>query len=99
MFSFAGIGVGFRGKTFVSREDQAGRIALRTRWIILGWIPLIPIGSYRIRETPATRTRRTSFELISKEPLALSQISKVWLATIAFLLLGWFLFQELNHYA
>jgi len=99
MFSFAGIGVDFRGKTFMSPEDKAAGIVLRTRWIILGWVPLIPIGSYRIRKIAATRNRGRGFELVSKEPLALIQIAKVWLATVVCILIGWLLFEMLRPYA
>lgn len=99
MFSFAGIGVDFRGNTFVSQEEKAAGISLRTRWIIFGWVPLVPIGSYKIRKIAATRMRRARFELVSKEPLAIRQVAQVWLATIAIILVGWLLFEVLKAYA
>jgi len=82
MYSMAGIGVGFRGKTFLSPGDKAAGIALRTRWIIILWIPLIPLGSYRIKMLPRQVTSRgrfaRSFQIFSKEALSIKQVLKVY---------------------
>ena len=39
----SGIGVDFRGKSFLSQSDRADGIQLTTRWIIVCWLPLIPL--------------------------------------------------------
>ena len=80
MLMMSGIGFGFRGKNFKTEGDRAAGIELRTRWVIVLWLPLIPIGSYRIRRstrlTPHGRTRRV-LELFSKEPLAWRQVFRI----------------------
>ena len=82
----SGIGVGFRGRSFKSESDRAAGIELRTRWIIGLWLPLIPIGSYRIRRSkraaPDGRTKRV-LELFSQEPLAWGQVFRMWSLTAA----------------
>jgi hypothetical protein len=86
MYLFSGVGVGFRGRDFKSETDRAEGIELRTRWIIALWLPLIPLGSYRIRRskrlTPDGRTKRV-LELFSKEPLSLRQVFRMWSLTAA----------------
>src|SRR5580704_5150162 len=86
-YLLSGIGVGFRGRDFRSESDRAAGIELRTRWIIVLWLPLIPIGSYRLRRskrnlTPSGRTVRR-LELFSKEPLAWRQVFRWWALTAA----------------
>ena len=86
MLMMSGIGVGFRGRSFQSESDRAAGIELRTRWIIALWLPLIPIGSYRIRTSkksaPDGRTKLV-LQLFSKEPLAWRQIFRMWSLTAA----------------
>ena len=86
MLLMSGIGVDFRGRGFKSESDRAAGIELRTRWIIALWLPLIPIGSYRIRRsrrsTPDGRTKRV-LELFSQEPLASRQVFRMWTLTAA----------------
>ena len=98
IYSMTGTGVDFRGKNFSSAEDKAAGIALRTRWIIVLWVPLIPLGSYRIRMHRKRVNQRgqyvQNFELVSKEPLSGKQVLRVWLVSavavgLVFLLMNW----------
>jgi hypothetical protein len=86
VYLFSGIGVGFRGRHFKSESDRVAGIELRTRWIIVLWLPLIPIGSYRIRRSkrvaPGGRSKWV-LELFSKEPLAWRQVFRMWTLTAA----------------
>ena len=86
MLMMSGVGVDFRGRSFKSGSDREAGIELRTRWIIALWLPLIPIGSYRIRRSkrlmPDGRTKRVS-ELFSKEPLAWGLVFRMWSLTAA----------------
>ena len=86
MLMMSGVGVGFRGRNFKSESDRAAGIELRTRWIIALWLPLIPIGSYRIRSskrlTSDGQTKRV-LELFSKEALAWPQVFRMWSLTAA----------------
>jgi hypothetical protein len=86
VYFFSGIGVGFRGRGFKSESDRAAGIELRTRWIIVLWLPLIPLGSYRLRRSkrmgPGGKIKRI-LELHSKEPLAWRQVFRMWSLTAA----------------
>ena len=85
MYLFSGVGVGFRGRDFKSESDRVEGIELRTRWIVALWLPLIPIGSYRIRTSKRVasggRTKRV-LELFSEEPLAWRQVLRMWSLTV-----------------
>ena len=85
MYLFSGVGVDFRGRDFKSESDRAAGIETRTRWIIGLWLPLIPIGSYRIRTSKRVasggRTKRV-LELFSEEPLAWRQVLRMWSLTV-----------------
>jgi hypothetical protein len=89
-----GIGVGFRGRSFLSTGDKSEGIALRTRWIVLFWLPLIPLGSYRIRmEKPAWNARgqrARNFELVSVEKLSIAQVLGCWAVSIGCIAVVWF---------
>ncbi|MES2393668.1 MAG: hypothetical protein V4555_18665 [Acidobacteriota bacterium] len=77
-----GIGVGFRGRSFASEADREAKIELRTRWIVFLWVPLIPLGSYRIRRLKPVISARgklaRKFELISQERLCWRQVLRMW---------------------
>lgn len=86
-----GVGIAFRGKRFSSIEDERLGIELRTRWIIVFWIPVIPIGSYRIIWGASSSTflgRRKSFQIVSKEKLDLQQVIKIWSIPVVLFLLA-----------
>ena len=86
MLMMSGIGVSFRGRGFKSESDRAAGIELRTRWIIGLWLPLVPIGSYRVRRSNRLSSdgrRRRVLELFSKEPLAWAQVFRMWSLTAA----------------
>ena len=84
MLMMSGVGVGFRGRGFKSEADRSAGIELRTRWIIALWLPLIPLGSYRIRRSKKLisggRTKQV-LQLFSKEPLAWRQVIRMWSLT------------------
>jgi hypothetical protein len=85
-----GTGIAFRGSRYASDEDERLGIQLRTRWIVLCWIPLIPIGSYRLRYDGRSRFwRRRNFEAVSKENLDWETVIKIWSITAAAFLLAW----------
>ena len=84
-----GVGIAFRGKRFSSIEDERLGIELRTRWIILFWIPVIPIGSYRIIWGTSSSTfwgRGKSFQIVSEEKLDLQQVLTIWSIPVVILL-------------
>lgn len=90
-FRVRGTGIAFRGSRFASPEDERLGIQLCTRWFILCWIPLFPLGSYRIRHqgaAPRFWRRKSKHEVFSQEKLDWEMVLRVWLVTaFAFLAL------------
>jgi hypothetical protein len=84
-----GTGIAFRGRKYASDEDERRGIQLRTRWLILCWIPLIPLGSYRLRYDgmPSRFWQRQVFEAVSQEKLDWETVIRVWSLTASILLL------------
>lgn len=44
-----GTGLFFFGRRYLCASDKDANIQLRTKWIALSWLPLIPLASYRFR--------------------------------------------------
>jgi hypothetical protein len=89
-FRSRGTGIAFRGKRFASQEDQRLGIQLRTRWFVLSWIPLFPLGTYRIRYSgppPRFWHRNTTCDIVSQERLDWRMIFQVWSIAASVLLL------------
>src|SRR5215469_11800096 len=53
-----------RGHKFLTQADERKGIAVVTRWIVFAYMPLIPIGSYRLKEHLAAKP-----EIIGRVPL------------------------------
>lgn len=89
-FRTRGTGLSFRGSRFASQEDERLGILLCTRWFLLCWVPLFPLGSYRIRfngPTPRFWRRKGRYEVLSHEKLDWEMVLRVWsLTALAFLL-------------
>jgi len=61
-----GVGLRFREKTFRSKEDEEQGVSVRTRWFCMWYLPMIPFGSFRIRETAEVSR---GYEIMSREKL------------------------------
>ena len=93
---YRGTGLKFRGKAFLSEEDEARGIYVQTRWYVMWWLCLVPLGSYRVRV--AAEDPR-GYEIMSREPLHLKQVWIGLMKTVFVLLLvlgplllvGWWL--------
>jgi len=46
---YGGTGILFFGRRYLSQSDKDANIQLRTKWIALSWLPLIPLASYRFK--------------------------------------------------
>jgi hypothetical protein len=96
MHTFNGTGTRFYGKSAKSADGSY----VATRWVTLFFVPLIPIGSYRVLETGGTRgrrgtvtTTRTTFVSV-RVPLARLQVALTYalaavLTPAAVVALGW----------
>ena len=84
-----GIKVTFRNPRFLSGTDQADGIECRTRWLSIAWIPLVPLGSFRVHPHPPGPASR--YEIVSKEKFDWGAVVRVWsieLGVFLLLILG-----------
>jgi hypothetical protein len=81
-FSVNGFGTTYYGQ---SEFDQDGTF-ITTKWIILGFVPLIPTSSIRVQFADSGFFSGTSYDVIMEMPLNLAQVFKTWLY-VAFLFL------------
>jgi hypothetical protein len=70
-WSYRGTGLKFRGKAFLSKEDEERGIAIQTRWFVMWWLCLVPLGSYRVR---ALADDPRGYEIMSRERLHWPQV-------------------------
>jgi hypothetical protein len=95
-WSYRGTGLKFRGKEFLSKEDEERGIWVQTRWFVMWWLCVVPLGSYRVR---AVAGDPRGYEIMSREPLHLKQVWMglgktvlvVVLVLCPLLLVGWWL--------
>lgn len=83
-WGYRGTGLKFRGKAFLSQEDEERGVWVQTRWFVVWWLCLVPLGSYRVREKPDDPR---GYEVLSREPLHLKQVSAGLMKTVFVLLL------------
>ncbi len=88
-FSINGIGTTYFGKG----DYEADGSYVTTKWFVLGFVPLIPLGSVRVQHLGARGGPFRSSEhyaIVGEEPLWLAQVLRTWLYVIAmFAALGW----------
>jgi hypothetical protein len=72
-----GYGVKFVGRKFLSDEDEHKGIFVATKFIVINYVPLVPIGSFRVLEANDGLP-----EIISKVP---PQWNQVWPPIVLFL--------------
>lgn len=81
--SFRGTGLQLRGCKFLTESDRSKRITVATRWIMFAFMPLIPIGSYRVK---SHSDDNDNAEIISKVPLQWDQVLAGWKTALLVLL-------------
>jgi hypothetical protein len=81
-YKFKGTGLRFRGNTVLSEADREQGISLRTRWVMLWWLSLVPLGSYRVKP-PEKKASSWQYTIVSKEPLNWPQVVRGWAQTSA----------------
>jgi hypothetical protein len=74
---------GFRvfGRAYLSDEDNANGIAVRTKWFVAMGIPIFPVASYRYcqKEVTTGMIDWTEMKLIGRVSLNWRQASRTWL--------------------
>ena len=74
----------FFGKHYLNEADKSADIQLRTKWIALGGIPLIPLASYRLKcKQKSFRWFRWNEEqqVVNRVALNWNQILLTWIKT------------------
>ncbi|MGA1983010.1 MAG: hypothetical protein ABSG84_11180 [Acidobacteriaceae bacterium] len=85
-----GTGLFFFGKAYLNDADREANIQIRTKWIALRYVPLIPLASYRVKckEQRWKFFRWTSYErILQRVPLNWNQVLLTWLKEILFVAL------------
>jgi hypothetical protein len=73
---FRGTGLIFRGTKYLPRQGKH-KIAVKTRWLVISWMSIVPLGSYRIEEDDTDR----GFAVLKKEKLQWDQVLTGWMQT------------------
>ncbi len=85
-YSINGIGTTYYGK----REEAADSSYGTTLWIILLFMPLLPIASYRVVETSESAMFSREY-LIRRIPLCWPQVLNTYLVVASIILVWWVL--------
>lgn len=80
--TFNGIGTTFYGKKEIDTDDSF----VTTKWFVIGYFPIAPLGSYRLRSQGTSGipflSRTTSYEVLEQLPLNLVQVLFVYAYSI-----------------
>jgi hypothetical protein len=68
----------FRGQKFFNEHDERKGISTVTRWFVFSYMPLIPLGSYRVR---ASKSDDLNPQIIGKIKLQWDQVWDGWKKT------------------
>lgn len=68
-----GTGLSLQGHKFLTEADREKGITVATRWIVFVYMPLIPIGSYRVR-----KHLNATPEIVGQVPLQWDQVFEGW---------------------
>ena len=87
-----GIGTSYLGR---GRYEQDGSF-VTTKWFVLGFFPLIPLGSARVLYEGTTGipfiSRSSAFELVEELPTDWAQVVKIWCYSVFIIAwTGWLL--------
>jgi hypothetical protein len=74
-YSYRGTGLRLRGHKFLTEADRKKGIIAVTRWIVFIFMPLIPIGSYRVKESIEGDSNP---QIIGKVRLQWDQVLEGW---------------------
>jgi hypothetical protein len=74
-YSYRGTGLRLRGDKFLTEADRNKGITVVTRWIVFAFMPLIPLGSYRVTRSIDGDSNP---QIVSKVPLQWDQVLEGW---------------------
>lgn len=87
MYTFNGIGTTLYGKREINSADGT---YIATKWFVLAYFPVIPLGSYRVVRGDTSAgffSTNTLYRSMQKVPLNWKQVGNIYLATWGGLLL------------
>jgi hypothetical protein len=82
-YSYRGNGLQLRGNKFLNETDKNRGITVVTRWIVLGYMSIVPIGSYRIKRSVDGKGNP---QIVGKVKLQWDQVFAGWKVTALVLL-------------
>ncbi len=82
-YSYRGNGLQLRGDKFMNETDKNRGITVATRWIVLGYMSVVPIGSYRIKRSVDSKGDP---QIVGKVELQWDQVFAGWKVTALVLL-------------
>jgi hypothetical protein len=85
-YSYQGTGLQLRGHKFLSETDKDKGIVVATRWIVFSFLPLVPLGSYRVKESGDVNGKTV---IVKKVKLQWDQVSNEWMKTGSVVILLW----------
>ena len=74
--TYHGTGLTFRGTKYLNGQG-GGNVVVKTRWLVIMWMSILPLGSYRIRENDTSR----GFTVIRRQRLQWDQVITGWMQT------------------
>jgi hypothetical protein len=82
-YSYRGNGLQLRGNKFLNESDKNRGVTVVTRWIVLGYMSIVPIGSYRIKRSVDDKGNP---QIVSKVGIQWDQVFAGWKVTALVLL-------------
>lgn len=80
--TFNGIGTTFYGQSKFQSDDSY----VTTKWFVIGFFPLIPLASLRVRYLDTSGipflSRSTQFEVLEELPIDWVQVLKIWVYSL-----------------
>ena len=77
-YDYRGSGLRLRGDKSFDEADKSRGITTVTRWVVFCYMPIIPIGSYRIKRSVKDEKHP---EIVAKVPLQWDQVLSGWMTT------------------
>ena len=80
------LGFDFFGKGFLNEADRSANIEVRTKWLTMSGIPIIPSASYRFKrakESGSAFSTNTQRNVVSRVPLYWPQVFLTFAKTVA----------------
>jgi hypothetical protein len=85
-YSYRGSGLQLRGHKFLNELDKNREIYVVTRWVVFSFLPVVPLGSYRVKSIAEDSARQT---FVGKVKLQWDQVASGWMQTGSVVILLW----------